>query len=221
MGRTGALSDHQQNCATVVCVSGCIKFPVSTQVCLLCLPSLNLFMSVLILIPFLFYITPYVTCSTDIPLSEWAFVTSHDAGTGYLQGSDILTLLAKTQTVGLSGQLDCGVRAFDLRPTILANGSVIMSHGPVLIPTLLSTAIQDVVMWAARNPSELILIYISHCLTAASGITRACLGSVYSDVFTAAGLTLLSNCTMVNGLTVKAAMDASTAPLDGVASKQI
>jgi hypothetical protein len=175
-------------------------------------------MAVINFVTFLFNILFFVSLTVNtnaMLLSEWAFVTSHDAGTGYLMGSDIFSRLAKTQTSNLSGQLDCGVRAFDLRPALDANGSVVMNHGVVLIPTLLSTAIQDVILWASRNPYDLVLIYVSHCIAFPSGSTMSCLEAVYSDVFTAAGLTLQSNCTMVSGLSIKAAMDISNAAQGG------
>jgi hypothetical protein len=39
-----------------------------------------------------------------------------------------------------------------------------MLHHDFLVPdTLLSTAVADVLAWAAVNPAELVLLYVSHC----------------------------------------------------------
>lgn len=58
----------------------------------------------------------------DMPFNQFPMISSHDAGTGYLPlhtghpVTDIINRFTKTQGVGMTGQLDCGARAFDWRP---------------------------------------------------------------------------------------------------------
>jgi hypothetical protein len=151
-------------------------------------------------------------------LREWAFLTSHNAATGYMAGSHPLASIARTQTTDLGGQLDCGVRAFDLRPAINASGSVVMAHGLVVISTLLSTALQDVIRWASKNPSELIILYVNSCSIFTTGgdiKSVSCLQSTFTDIFSAAGMPIISDCAVINTLTVKNAMQTSVSPGNG------
>ena len=48
-------------------------------------------------------------------LSQVATMMSHDAATGYIGVCPVLCSYYQTQTVGFPEQMDCGVRAFDLR----------------------------------------------------------------------------------------------------------
>ena len=138
-------------------------------------------------------------------LSQWAFIMSHDAGTGYLNLSE--NSLVAAQTVGLLGQLNCGSRAFDLRPAISFTGSVMMVHGPVLIPVPLSSALQEVVDWAAYHEGELILLYINNCFSFLSLEGISCLDPSISATLIASGIPLISNCTLLQDLTVSRALE--------------
>ena len=57
----------------------------------------------------------------DIPINEYPFIMSHDAGTGYIEYNSLLSNWSKTQSGGLYSQLECGVRSFDIRPKIIDN----------------------------------------------------------------------------------------------------
>jgi hypothetical protein len=58
----------------------------------------------------------------NLPFNQFPMLQSHDAGTGYLNYStgdpvtDIINRFTKTQEEPITGQLDCGARAFDWRP---------------------------------------------------------------------------------------------------------
>ena len=153
----------------------------------------------------------------DFLLRDWAFLTSHDAATGYMAGLDLVTSVAKTQTSDFAGQLNCGIRCLDLRPAINATGAVVMAHGIVAIPTYLSKALSDVIQWAAQNPLELVLLYVNSCsvFVSSSVNSASCLQSAFADTFSAAGISLVTNCTYLNSLTVKNALLTSTAPGGG------
>ena len=77
----------------------------------------------------------------DLLLSEAGFLLSHNAATGYLKRkSGLLTngatnLYSKNQIGDAYKQLDDGARALDVRPKLLANGTVVLHHGALPIAT--------------------------------------------------------------------------------------
>ena len=98
---------------------------------------------------------PPPTPNTARLLTETAFIMTHDSATGYLNGNGhpmagvsagpTYDEWMKTQTApacaqgtqpagadcsfSFAGQLDCGARALDLRPTLQPNGDLYMHHG--------------------------------------------------------------------------------------------
>jgi len=101
----------------------------------------------------------------DLLLSEAGFLLSHDAATGYLKRkSGLLTngatnLYSKNQIGDVYEQLDDGARALDVRPKLLANGTVVLHHGALPIAVTLERLVSDARRWAADNPDELVLIF--------------------------------------------------------------
>ena len=67
-----------------------------------------------------------VPLSSSLSHSSWRWQT-HDAGSGYLPEPNIVNRWAQTQSGGLGEQLACGARAFDARPTVSSNGTVVVS----------------------------------------------------------------------------------------------
>ena len=104
----------------------------------------------------------------DLLLSEAGFLLSHDAATGYLKrNSGLLTngatnLYSKNQIGDVYQQLDDGARALDVRPQLLANGTVVLHHGPLPIAVTLERLVSDARRWAVDNPDELVLILHSN-----------------------------------------------------------
>jgi hypothetical protein len=93
------------------------------------------------------------------------FLMSHDAATGYINTNRFTNVVYNwviTQKGNLTDQLNCGARAFDLRPT-LDNNDLYFNHGPIEIKTPFKTAINDVISWHNKHQNETILLYISHC----------------------------------------------------------
>eukprot|EP01060_Flectonema_neradi_P002046 TRINITY_DN11238_c0_g2_i1.p1 TRINITY_DN11238_c0_g2~~TRINITY_DN11238_c0_g2_i1.p1 ORF type:complete len:302 (+),score=58.33 TRINITY_DN11238_c0_g2_i1:58-963(+) len=98
-------------------------------------------------------------------LKETPMLMAHDAATGYLN-TTIVTKAVYDWTITQVGrfpeQLDCGVRAFDLRPAV-KNNKVIMHHGGVDVDYPLETALSEVIAWAGQHPGELVIPIIHHC----------------------------------------------------------
>jgi hypothetical protein len=98
----------------------------------------------------------------SVPFNQFPFLMTHDSATGYLGGGAV-NWWAKTQTVGFGGQAECGARAFDVRPKVGNNGSLIMHHADITVDKELVFAVSELVGFANANPGELIIIYVSHC----------------------------------------------------------
>jgi hypothetical protein len=112
----------------------------------------------------------------NLLLSEASFLLSHDAATGYISSSSTAVsstsvsasvstwswFYSKNQIGSLYQQLSDGARALDLRPKLLANGTVIFHHGVINIPTSFQEAIGHAVEWCRDNPDELVLLLPSH-----------------------------------------------------------
>ena len=63
----------------------------------------------------------------------------------------------------LTAQLECGARAFDLRPSLESDGRLIMHHGAIGVNETLRAGVREVEVWLAAHPTELVLLYISDC----------------------------------------------------------
>ena len=139
----------------------------------------------------------------DVPFNRWPMVMSHDAATGYLP-ANLVTRFARTQDRGLSGQLDCGVRAFDLRPKYVGD-HLYMHHGLITVPHLLTDAVQEVVAWANRtaNQQELALLYIVDCV----GVGCADRSILALQKL---GVHVVTDCGVLRNLTLSGALAMST-----------
>jgi len=105
---------------------------------------------------------------------------------------------AKTQASGgFKGMLDCGARAFDVRPQ-LSSESLHFHHGLVAIPKDMKAAIEEVIAWSARNngtDEDLVVLAMTSC--DGSG----CWNAVRS-VFDRLGVIYIDDCKKMAGLTV-------------------
>lgn len=100
----------------------------------------------------------------DTRLISYPFIMSHDAASGEIaeDRDHVLADWTKTQSVGLVPQLDCGVRAFDYRPTLSKNGTLFAHHGGIVIHVPMASSVKDILRWANSHPDDLVIIYLSH-----------------------------------------------------------
>lgn len=49
-----------------------------------------------------------------------------------------------------------------MRPTVV-DGQLLMHHGDVIVHKPFADAIASVVQWAAKNQSELVVLYVTDC----------------------------------------------------------
>ncbi len=90
------------------------------------------------------------------PLADLVLPASHDSG----MYKDGIAVLGKTQSLSILGQLENGVRYFDLRPKWTGSEFVIY-HGPVNGPEL-SEVLGQIATFALAGRRELIILKLSH-----------------------------------------------------------
>jgi hypothetical protein len=158
----------------------------------------------------------------DAPLNTIPFIQSHDTGTVYLNATnaldDIGVRFAQTQSGGsVTALLDCGVRAFDWRPSLSADNFLGFAHGPLFVNFSMAAAAAEVAAWAAAHASEqedaLALIIVADCNGPACDAAAAA-------AFAAAGIRVLAGadgCAAASDLTLGAAMAAGALPGGGAA----
>jgi len=106
------------------------------------------------------------------------FLMTHDSATGYIGDGDLLYRdSARTQSVNLREQLDCGARVLGLR--VLVNGNdfqdIRFHHtssiaggyhvGWVSEDQRLSNTLPGLVEWSRAHPEELVILAVSECYT--------------------------------------------------------
>lgn len=108
----------------------------------------------------------------DIPLSTFPMLQAHDAGTVYLDRNDptidevIYRFTITQDAFNITQLLDCGVRAFDWRPS-LTNDLLGFAHGSVFINHSMQSAVNEVVTWAneyAKDAEDaLVILVVADC----------------------------------------------------------
>ena len=113
--------------------------------------------------------------ATTTRMNEWPMIMAHDAATTYLPSTGLVNPWTKTQPDGgTAGLLNCGARAFDWRPSLQADGSLVMHHGSITVKYDMSKAIDEMITWAGNNKngaSDLILLGVTDCEGASNGTT--------------------------------------------------
>eukprot|EP00957_Ditylum_brightwellii_P146567 11158048-Ditylum_brightwellii.AAC.1 len=148
---------------------------------------------------------------------------SHNSATGYIKhrdlglGSNIVSLYSKNQVGTAYDQLNNGVRAFDLRPKLLSNGTVIFQHDVFDIPITLEVFLSDVVRWCSENNDELVLLLPSNLIYEEEPYDD---GGTYVSAMSAAykafGVPYV-HCGDVYGLTVGETVEKAALPTGGYA----
>lgn len=117
---------------------------------------------------------------------------------------------AKTQPDGGPAALmDCGIRAFDWRPQINSDGSIIMHHGGVKINHPMSDALDAMVAWANNHTAveDIVILYV----TDTAGGDQSNVISLLASK----NITSIANCSDLKGLTVADAAERGQIPGGG------
>lgn len=103
-----------------------------------------------------------------IPGNTWLHMLSipgsHDAGTWKLTGSSVANQMSYCQSLDIQGQLEAGVRAFDIRvpykglSTAPTTATVNLYHGMVNCNVLFKDAMDYLVSFVKKHPTETIVV---------------------------------------------------------------
>lgn len=148
-------------------------------------------------------------------LNEWPMLMVHDAATTYLREGDLLNktvldwTITQPQGIGTAGELDCGARGFDWRPS-LVGGKLVMHHGSVTINYPMGAAVDSIVAWAANNtaPSDLVVLGVTDC--DGTGCDQA-----VQKLLAQRQIKFVSDCSDLKGLTVGEARKKYELPTGG------
>lgn len=147
------------------------------------------------------------------PLNEWPMIMAHDAATTYLHEGSGIAQWAKTQVDGgTASLLSCGARAFDWRPKLLENGSLVMHHGGVQISYDMRTAVQDIILWLQKNGTsmqDMVVLGITDCV-GGDNCTQA-----VARLLKELEVPFITDCSVLNNLTVSQAALYSSLPTGG------
>ncbi|CAJ1409567.1 unnamed protein product [Effrenium voratum] len=152
------------------------------------------------------------------------FLMTHDSGTGFMGTHDIHSSSCKTQTLNFVEQLNCGVRAFDIRSKVWYEDwtQIHFTHGPWVSDQTVASAMPDVVTWAQSHPDEMVVVVISHCevckhknecKSESSNPDASCTYSQFKSAYEAVGMKVQFDCSTLNTWTLDEARDF--AQMDG------
>lgn len=102
----------------------------------------------------------------NVLFRQWPMLMTHDAATGYAKDGTCKTSVpvnnfAVTQpSGGFTKQLECGARAFDLRPYVKHDGKVVMHHGDVVFDTDIKVAMGDIMKWSESHPNTIVFLNV-------------------------------------------------------------
>ncbi len=105
------------------------------------------------------------TMADDIYISRISIPGTHDSGTGNGFTSFLGATFGQTQDLDISAQWECGVRAFDLRPTVKKSGSdytLQIYHGILETKISFKDALLTLRTKLEENPGEFAIVIMRH-----------------------------------------------------------
>ena len=98
-------------------------------------------------------------------LSQVSIPGTHDSATGegwtgYL-GEMFGPSMGQTQDLSIAQQLDCGVRAFDLRPCVAEN-ELVINHGILQTKATFPETLKQLCQFVAEHPTEFVVVVMRH-----------------------------------------------------------
>jgi len=155
------------------------------------------------------------------PLREFPMVLSHDAATSMLNAKlKVVGSYTQTQADGdLASQLDCGARAYDYRPYLKKDGTLIAHHGSMKVNAEMRGSLQGIIEWLAQpaHSDELVLLYVSHCLSDGDKDTQEprCVDAAAALLSDMGVSTIRGDCSPLSSLTVGDALSRGKLPSGG------
>jgi len=153
---------------------------------------------------------------------------THDSATGYVGDLDPLKEPTKTQWLSLLGQLECGVRAFDLR-LVAAYEDFRQLHYHHTgaggwgwkSDQMVSDTVPSLIDWSRAHPDELVVLVVSHCAATKGPVTVGALAPIgWKDIsctqddvveaFQNLGVKVQTSCDVLNTWTLDQALEFAT-----------
>lgn len=98
-------------------------------------------------------------------LSQISIPGTHDSATGEgwtgTWGTMFGPSMGLTQELNIAGQLNCGVRAFDLRPCV-DNDKLVINHGILQTKATFPGTLQQLVSFVKEHPTEFVIVIMRH-----------------------------------------------------------
>lgn len=98
-------------------------------------------------------------------LSQVSIPGTHDSATGEgwtgFFGELLGPSMGLTQDLTIAQQLDCGVRAFDLRPCVLEN-ELVINHGILQTQAKFFETLQQLCQFVTEHPTEFVVVIMRH-----------------------------------------------------------
>lgn len=98
-------------------------------------------------------------------LSQTSIPGSHDSATGEgwigILGTMFGPSMGLTQELTIAQQLDCGVRAFDLRPCVV-DGELVINHGILQTKAKFPDTLHQLCQFVTDHPTEFVVIVMRH-----------------------------------------------------------
>ena len=98
-------------------------------------------------------------------LSQVSIPGTHDSCTGEGWSGAMGTIfgpsMGLTQELTISQQLECGIRAFDLRPCV-SGSELVINHGILQTKAKFATVIAQLCRFVADNPTEFVVVVMRH-----------------------------------------------------------
>jgi len=147
---------------------------------------------------------------------------THDAATGFVGNRDLMKKTVKTQWVDLRQQLECGVRALDLRVVAAYEDfrQLHYHHTQSSVgwtsDQMVSDTIPSLIEWSRANPEELVVLSVSHCAKAKGPVSIPawsdvdCASSDIVNVFAGLGVKVQTSCDTLNTWTLDEAKAFAT-----------
>jgi len=148
-------------------------------------------------------------------------VLSHDAATSMFDAKlRVISSYTQTQKDGeLASQLDCGARAYDYRPYLQKDGSLIAHHGSEKVHADMRGSLQGIIDWLSQpaHADELVLLYVSHCLSDGDKDTQEprCTDAAANLLADMGISTVRGDCAPLSSLTVGDALSRGKLPGGG------
>ena len=111
----------------------------------------------------------------NVFLTQISIPGTHDSATGEgwtgFLGQMVGPSMGLTQELTIAQQLDCGVRAFDLRPCVQDN-ELVINHGVLQTKAKFPETLKQLCQFVKEHPTEFVIVVMRHESDGDSNVAR-------------------------------------------------